>query len=40
MKRPDANEIIEELQNYVNAKWDRLLELEEITKDKPIRTKI
>ncbi|HBT51334.1 thiamine pyrophosphate-dependent enzyme [Petrotoga olearia] len=40
MKRPDANEILEELQNYVDAKWDRLLALEEITKDKPIRTKI
>lgn len=40
MKRPDANEILEELQNYVNAKWDRLLALEELTKDKPLRTKI
>jgi len=40
MKRPDANEILEELQNYVDAKWDRLLALEEITKDKPLRTKI
>lgn len=40
MKRPDANEILEELQNYVDAKWDRLLALEEISKDKPIRTKI
>jgi len=40
MKRPDANEIVEELQNYVDAKWDRLLALEEITKDKPLRTKI
>nr|WP_081429306.1 thiamine pyrophosphate-dependent enzyme [Petrotoga sp. 8T1HF07.NaAc.6.1] len=40
MKRPDANEILEELQNYVDAKWDRLLALEEMTKDKPLRTKI
>jgi len=40
MKRPDANEILEELQNYVDAKWDRLLALEEMSKDKPIRTKI
>jgi len=40
MKRQDANEILEELQNYVDAKWDRLLALEEITKDKPLRTKI
>lgn len=40
LKRPDSNEIMEELQEYVNAKWDRLLALEEISKDKPLRKKM
>ncbi len=40
MKRPDANEVLEELQTYVDAKWERLLALEEISKGKPLRNKI
>ncbi len=37
LSRPDANEIVDELQKYVDARWERLLTLEEATKDKPIR---
>ncbi|MDK2885998.1 MAG: pyruvate ferredoxin oxidoreductase beta subunit [Thermosipho sp. (in: thermotogales)] len=37
LKRPDAQEIIDELQEYVNRRWERLQILEEATKDKPIR---
>ncbi|MDK2901010.1 MAG: pyruvate ferredoxin oxidoreductase beta subunit, partial [Thermosipho sp. (in: thermotogales)] len=37
LKRPDADEIINELQEYVTSRWERLLALEEATKDKPIR---
>jgi len=37
LKRPDAQEIIDELQQYVTSRYERLLALEEITKDKPIR---
>ncbi len=37
LSRPDANEIVDELQKYVDARWERLLALEEATKDKPMR---
>jgi len=37
LKHPMASEIIQELQDYVDKRWERLLALEEITKDKPIR---
>ncbi|HOK34503.1 MAG TPA: pyruvate ferredoxin oxidoreductase, partial [Fervidobacterium sp.] len=37
LKKPDAQEIIDELQQYVTARYERLLALEEATKDKPIR---
>lgn len=37
LKRPDANEIINELQEYITRRWERLQILEEATKDKPIR---
>ncbi|MGC9795743.1 thiamine pyrophosphate-dependent enzyme [Fervidobacterium riparium] len=37
LSRPDAQEIIDELQEYVNRRYERLLALEEATKDKPIR---
>ncbi len=37
LSRPDADELVEELQKYVDARWERLLALEEATKDKPIR---
>ncbi|MFN3282960.1 MAG: pyruvate ferredoxin oxidoreductase, partial [Pseudothermotoga sp.] len=37
LQRPDAEEIINEIQNYVDRRWERLLALEEATKDKPIR---
>ncbi|PLV58047.1 thiamine pyrophosphate-dependent enzyme [Thermotoga sp. KOL6] len=37
LSRPDANEIIAELQEYLDRRWERLLALEEATKDKPIR---
>ncbi|ACM22856.1 thiamine pyrophosphate-dependent enzyme [Thermotoga neapolitana] len=37
LSRPDAKEIIDELQEYVDRRWERLLALEEATKDKPIR---
>ena len=37
LKHPMASEIIQGLQDYVDRKWERLLALEEATKDKPIR---
>jgi pyruvate ferredoxin oxidoreductase beta subunit len=37
LSRPDAQEIIDELQEYVKIRYERLLALEEVTKDKPIR---
>jgi len=37
LERPDAKEIVQELQEYVDRRWERLLALEEVTKDKPIR---
>ncbi|RKX49984.1 MAG: pyruvate ferredoxin oxidoreductase [Thermotogae bacterium] len=37
LARPDAKDIVDELQKYVDARWERLLVLEEATKDKPIR---
>jgi len=37
LERPDAKEIVQELQEYVDRRWERLLALEEATKDKPIR---
>lgn len=37
LKRPDADEIINELQEYITRRWERLQILEEATKDKPIR---
>ena len=37
LSRPDADKIVGELQAYVDARWERLLALEEATKDKPIR---
>ncbi|HOK82958.1 MAG TPA: thiamine pyrophosphate-dependent enzyme [Pseudothermotoga sp.] len=37
LQRPDAEEIINEIQQYVDKRWDRLLALEAATKDKPIR---
>ncbi|HCI29828.1 MAG TPA: pyruvate ferredoxin oxidoreductase [Fervidobacterium sp.] len=37
LSRPDAEEIIDDLQQYVTARYERLLALEEMTKDKPIR---
>ena len=37
LSRPDANEIIEELQKYVDARWERLLALEEATKGRYLR---
>ncbi len=37
LSRPDADDIVEELQKYVDARWERLLALEEATKDKPAR---
>ncbi len=37
LSRPDANEIVEQLQKYVDARWERLLTLEDATKDKPLR---
>ncbi|HEY8542869.1 MAG TPA: pyruvate ferredoxin oxidoreductase, partial [Pseudothermotoga sp.] len=37
LQRPDAQEIIDEIQHYVDRRWERLLALEEATKDKPIR---
>jgi pyruvate ferredoxin oxidoreductase beta subunit len=40
IKQHNSDVIIEEMQEYVNAKWDRLLALEEISKDKPLRKKI
>ncbi|HDM69935.1 MAG: pyruvate ferredoxin oxidoreductase [Thermotogae bacterium] len=36
LKHPMASEIIDELQEYVDRRWERLLILEEATKDKPI----
>ncbi|MCD6104940.1 MAG: pyruvate ferredoxin oxidoreductase [Thermosipho sp. (in: Bacteria)] len=37
LKRPDAEEIINELQEYITRRWERLQIFEEATKDKPIR---
>lgn len=37
LSRPDGKEIIDDLQQYVTARYERLLALEEMTKDKPIR---
>ena len=37
LSRPDADKVVGELQAYVDARWERLLALEEATKDKPIR---
>ena len=37
LSRPDAREFIDEFQEYVDRRWERLLALEEATKDKPIR---
>lgn len=37
LSRPDADEIISMLQDYVDKRWERLLALEEATKDKPAR---
>lgn len=37
LQKPDAEEIIDELQQYVDKRWERLLALEEATKDKPVR---
>lgn len=37
LSRPDAQEIIDELQDYVTRRYERLLALEEATKDKPVR---
>jgi len=37
LKRADAEEIINELQEYITRRWERLQILEEATKDKPIR---
>ena len=37
LQRPDAEQIISELQNYVDRRWERLLAFEEATKDKPVR---
>ncbi|HBT40096.1 MAG: Thiamine pyrophosphate TPP-binding domain-containing protein [Thermotoga sp. 50_1627] len=37
LQRPDAEQIINQLQNYVDRRWERLLALEEATKDKPVR---
>lgn len=37
LNHPMASEIIQELQDYVDRRWERLLALEEATKDKPIR---
>ncbi len=40
LAKPEAKEIIEELQEYVNTRYQRLLALEEVTKDKPIRVRV
>ena len=37
LSRPDADDIIKELQEYVDRRWERLLILEEATKGKYIR---
>ncbi|AEH51869.1 thiamine pyrophosphate-dependent enzyme [Pseudothermotoga thermarum] len=37
LERPDADQIIKQLQDYVDRRWERLLALEQATKDKPIR---
>jgi len=37
LQRPDAEQIISELQNYVDRRWERLLAFEEATKNKPVR---
>ncbi len=37
LKHPDADRIISELQDYVDKRWERLLVLEEATRDKPAR---
>ncbi|RKX46852.1 MAG: pyruvate ferredoxin oxidoreductase [Thermotogae bacterium] len=37
LSRPDADKVISMLQDYVDKRWERLLALEEATKDKPAR---
>jgi len=37
LKHPDADRIISELQDYVDKRWERLLALEEATRNKPAR---
>ncbi len=37
LRRPDADQIVQQLQDYVDRRWERLLALEQATKDKPIR---
>ncbi|QTA37723.1 pyruvate ferredoxin oxidoreductase [Thermosipho ferrireducens] len=37
LKKADADDIVNEIQEYVTSRWERLLALEEATKDKPIR---
>lgn len=37
LNHPEGSKIVDMLQNYVTKKWERLLALEEATKDKPLR---
>ncbi|BBE30139.1 pyruvate synthase subunit PorB [Tepiditoga spiralis] len=37
LKTDHADEVIDQMQEYVDAKWERLLALEEISQDKPLR---
>ena len=37
LKRPDADAIVQRIQDYVDKRWERLLALEQATKDKPSR---